>query len=282
MPLTAYFDNNVYDHIYKGQVPFQECQALSNALRKKDISLYFSLANIEEVIPILLTKPETGIQQIRFILDCAYSNGFVKPSGHLIEDELLYCCGLRESFTPFLEDSVVLSNIAKLRNPDEQCIEELKQVAVETRAQVRGFQCTMRIAQRKAQPLARRDRASFNVVWNSLAPAIVESIAESLGVTDVYQRQGIDTFLKARSLRLFVDVNVGLIYSQLREGRAPQIGDSRDIHHAVCSSVAEVFVTHDRELARIMKRSTLDSYQVTNLTGLLKRLETREGTHGPT
>ncbi len=66
---------------------------------------------------------------------------------------------------------------------------------------------------------------------------------------------------------------LSLAYSHDFEGRAPKSGDSRDLLHAVLAGSAEVFVTHDVELARVMKRVPIQNFKIVDLHELLKRID---------
>jgi hypothetical protein len=66
-----------------------------------------------------------------------------------------------------------------------------------------------------------------------------------------------------------VGANLSLAYSQLFENRASDIGDSRDVHHAVCATAADAFVTNDGPLAVRLQRIPALPVQVFDLPTLL-------------
>jgi hypothetical protein len=53
-----------------------------------------------------------------------------------------------------------------------------------------------------------------------------------------------------------------MVYALSVEQRAPRIGDGYDLWHAQQAAGAEVFVTHDEELARRLGRIPIASFTV--------------------
>ena len=61
-------------------------------------------------------------------------------------------------------------------------------------------------------------------------------------------------------------------YAETFEKRTPKLGDSRDMQHAVLASAADVFVTHDAALARLLSRIPQVCFEVVDLDKLLRQI----------
>jgi hypothetical protein len=124
------------------------------------------------------------------------------------------------------------------------------------------------------------ERRGFDVYWAEQAGALAAALADraGVGVLREVQARGIDGLLELRPVRMAVGVNLILFYTQLVENRAPDIGDSRDVHHAICASVAETFVTNDTRLAGRLRRIPDLPVEIIDLPALLTRLDRRSET----
>lgn len=69
-----------------------------------------------------------------------------------------------------------------------------------------------------------------------------------------------------------VGSSLSVAYAETFEKRTPKMGDSRDMQHAVLATVADVFVTHDGPLARLVARIPMDSFRVLDLRALLQEI----------
>jgi hypothetical protein len=118
-------------------------------------------------------------------------------------------------------------------------------------------------------------RYPFNDYWRNNSVWLAEGLAKRRRVLGKVRRgQGLSELLKVKSIALAVGANLSLIYSHHFEGRTPTSGDSRDILHAIAASSADVFVTNDGPLERVLARIPINGFEVTNLQAFLKRLPT--------
>jgi hypothetical protein len=102
--------------------------------------------------------------------------------------------------------------------------------------------------------LAPDARRSFREYFEAHAVWFARDLAERAGVLPAVQSRGVNDLLDLPSVRMAVGASLSLPYSQIIENQAPRIGDSRDVHHAIAASVAEVFVTHDGPLAERLRQ----------------------------
>jgi hypothetical protein len=66
--------------------------------------------------------------------------------------------------------------------------------------------------------------------------------------------------------------SISYAYSETFEKRTPKIGDSRDLTHAVLATAADVFITHDKPLARLLSRIPKACYEIKELSDLISQL----------
>jgi len=92
------------------------------------------------------------------------------------------------------------------------------------------------------------------------------------GVLSEAKRRGLDGLLKVKSVGLAVGANLSLMYAHQFENRVPKSGDSRDILHAIIGSNADVFVTDDGELRRVLNRVPVDGFHAVSLEEILAML----------
>lgn len=78
--------------------------------------------------------------------------------------------------------------------------------------------------------------------------------------------------LDLRGVRMAVGINLSLAYAETFEGRAPDMGDSRDQQHAVSASAADVFVTQDPKLLILAARIPETGLRVMDLRSFLQAL----------
>ena len=111
----------------------------------------------------------------------------------------------------------------------------------------------------------------FNDYWEH-AQLFAGDFAKRTGVMEECETRGIKGLLEIRTVRLAIGALLSYIYAQNFEGWTPKIGDSRDLQHAVTASAADIFVTHDSKLAKLIKRIPIANFEVCNLHELLDKI----------
>jgi len=149
-------------------------------------------------------------------------------------------------------------------------IAELLPVVKATQETKQGFNSGMREKTLPDVKKLKGRRPSFEDFWKRFAGKLAECFAEHVGVLDACMKRSIKGLLELRSLRLAVGINLSLIYAQTFEERTPDIGDSRDIHHAIIASAADRFVTQDEEFTRLLSQIPIEDFEVMNLNGLFE------------
>src|SRR5262249_33676446 len=120
-----------------------------------------------------------------------------------------------------------------------------------------------------ANQIPRKERPTFERYWQDLSTAFAEGYAEGGGHLPACRERGIDGLLQLRSVRILVGTSLSLTYAETFEERQPQQGDSRDLQHALTASAVRIFVTHDTQFARLLKRVPVNDFSVLTLSEFL-------------
>lgn len=281
MKKIVYFDTNVFDHIHKGiGVTEADWLALRSAVEKGRISILLSVLNLEEALCALAQSYSQAREELRLILELAENRRLVKPPGTLLSDDIRSYAKGEALLDPFIAlDSVIHANLRVLVNASQTDIDKLRLLVMETQKEKENFVAAMREANAEVSPHAREFRRKYQGqppdwedYWERLAGKFAEGFAERQGLLDACRNRGITGLLGLRSVRMAVAASLSLAYAETFEKRTPKMGDSRDMQHAVLATAADVFVTHDRGLARLLARIPMECFQVLDLRALLQEI----------
>jgi len=90
---------------------------------------------------------------------------------------------------------------------------------------------------------------------------------------DACRNRDLQDMLAFRSAQMCVGIHLSYGYAQIVEPHTKMDkGDSRDIQHAVVASAADIFITHDKEFRKLLKRIPIKEFQVAGLHDLLGQL----------
>lgn len=277
MAITAYFDTNVFNHIHKGyDVTAQDMETLSSAVKAGKVSIVLSIHVLEELLSTLQSLPDLAKALVQLFLDLADWDRVAKPAHLLLSDDISRHASGEVLNNPFVEDGalgIIQGNLRALLNPGPQGISELLADASEAQNQKIEFMVRMEKAKEKILPHVEQLqgwRPSFDDYCESLSEKFAEGLAERQGTLDACRKKGIKNMLDIRSVRMCVGTHLSYAYAQTFEGRIPKVGDSRDIQHAVVATAADVFVTQDSKLEKLLDRVPLGEFKVSSLQGFLK------------
>jgi hypothetical protein len=91
-------------------------------------------------------------------------------------------------------------------------------------------------------------------------------------VAESCERRGLNNLFKIPSVRAMVGLGMSTIYRTAVEGKVLKSSASRDLQHGVCAAAAaDIFVTHDDELAFLLGRAGIKVLRVMSLRELLDR-----------
>jgi hypothetical protein len=114
---------------------------------------------------------------------------------------------------------------------------------------------------------------SFEQFFEDGAEAHALAFVKTFGVAvaEECERRGLDKLLKIPSVRIMVGHGMSLIYRIAVDGKVAKGSASRDLQHALCAAAAaDVFVTHDKELAFLLHRVPIKGFRVLGLHQLLE------------
>src|SRR5262245_41702122 len=280
MRMNAYFDTNVFDHISKGiGVKNTDSAVLRSAIKTGTISIVLSYLNLEEALSALQQSASLALAQLRLVLELAEERHFVKPLHMLLADDIRCYAEGKALLEPFIAlDLIIQSNLRTLLIAPER-IDELLSLIKETQKQKEDFMDAMRKAGAEVLPSAKkflRDNhgrpPEWQVYWDRLAEGFAEGFAVKHDL-DLCRKRGIKGLLEVRSVKMAAGSSVSFAYAETFEKRTPKLGDSRDLQHAVLASAADVFVTHDRNLARLLQRIPQVCFQIMELSELLDHIK---------
>jgi hypothetical protein len=107
--------------------------------------------------------------------------------------------------------------------------------------------------------------------WQRLAEGFAEGFVAPHNL-ELCKKKGIKGLLEVSSIRMAVGWAVSVAYAETFEKRTPKSGDSRDMQHAVLASAADIFVTHDAALARMLSRIPQVPVEVVDIHNLLRQI----------
>jgi hypothetical protein len=113
----------------------------------------------------------------------------------------------------------------------------------------------------------------YRECWQDYLLAFIEGY----GVTEEYKERGLANMIKLPTLGAMIGFGMSYIYGVGVERCIPEKSDSRDLQHVVCAAAAaDVLVTHDDELSRLLKRVPVRGLQVMRLRELLEHIDSRK------
>jgi hypothetical protein len=276
--MDAYFDTNVYGHIYRRQhgITDADVEKLEKAIEADKLRIFTSFPAIEETNVARLSSLEEANGRLELIRTLAVQDQMIKHHADIVEGDIIaYANGT--DFPGKLE-----APLAGLRSlffdHTAKNYEELKKVAEETQEQVVKYSQDMnRLFNDKLRPIAdqlkkQKSQQTFSDYWQAMAEPWAEQVADHFGQLEKCKAKGIAGLLDVQSVRLNTIAQTSLTYANTYERQSFDTGNSRDMHHVVCASAVPVFVTHDRRFVNVLARMPTPGLEVINFHTLLNRL----------
>jgi hypothetical protein len=274
MQKTVYFDTNVIDHLIKKKngVTIDNKKLLRSLVKENKISIPLSIINLEEAFSALENYPDEARRQYLFLSELVDYNKIIKAPDQLLRDDIISYLKNNSSDYHFLDSSVIKFNIAELFN--KKRIKEFYAILQKIKEEKTSF----KLENVKSRGLVLSQKGemehipTFKKYWEMLKIDFVKSAIEKVGILDKFKYRNIKGLLEVRSVRVWVGWSISYIYGQIFEKRTPKIGDSRDMKHAVLESSADIFVTHDRDLAKLIGRIPIKKFTIIGHVHELLRL----------
>lgn len=272
---VAYFDTNIFDNIWKrtqGITGGDEAR-LRAAIEAGSLRILLSILNIQETVDA--RDPKVVLTQLRLILSLTDWDHFVKPHDMVLTDDIRHFAWNGEADRPFLGEpgiSQVRSSLLRFLNGHQE-LSELDDVIDLNRKQKEDFCRKLREIKAETDGLIealgqKQAIPTFEQYFRDQGEKVARALARKVGLEDQCEQRGINRFMKIPSVRLTCGVIVSFIYGAVVEGIPSDLGDSRDLQHA--AAAAEVFVTHDRDFARMLRRV---DFHVVTLHELLSEVQ---------
>jgi len=269
----VYFDRNVINRI-KAQlfVSDADYMLLRSAVTDGRFIAPISITLLEETLPIVEVRSTLKrMMEQQIMTELLNWDWLVKPHMDLLSDDIKsYAKGESLSF-PFLSLNLKREEFF---NPAGQGRKEILRIIEETKLQKDAQFDDMKKAKSQYQERFKTPPiSSFEDFWNQFAEHVIGSMAEKVGVLEECEARGLDGLLQIKSARLYSAWRLAYDYNTFIRGRKIKKSDSRDHHHAVLASVADILVTQDRRFAEMLRQVRIDGFEVIDLNTLLGRLK---------
>jgi hypothetical protein len=277
MPKIGYLDTNIFDHILhkKCGVTTEDEVALRNAIKLGNIFIPLSLLNFEEALSAWEKNPNEAINKIKLISDLVDWQKMLKSPDELLADDIKSFAKSNNADVPFFIDFSLQSELRKLQNPNKRNIAKLLDVIRDVRKEKEHFRDINRELRFKLLDIISNlgKIPDYHDYWERFSLDFTRGFIEGVGLTEEYKYRLIDKLLGIRSVSLCVGYSLSYIYGQgFDKKRIPDLGDSRDMKHAVLASASDIFVTHDGNLREIMQRIPIENFEVCSLHELLEKI----------
>jgi hypothetical protein len=275
--MIAYFDTNVFDHVeQRNGVSDWDLYRLAHAVKQEYLQIVLSFLNIEEILFIAQSKPERAKAQLKLILELADKRLFVLGQDEVMNNDIRAFAYDKPTGSPFMMLTPGMEfDIRTLMCFSKTQQQDLDSILQETRLAKERFLENLLAGRKELTPMAAgigTKQYPFERYLANNSGWLAEGLAEQGGVLHDAQQRGIEGLLKVKSVSVAVGANLSLLYSHHFDGHAPSSGDSRDMLHALLSSVADVFVTNDRKLEKILARVHVGGWKVQSLRNFLDAL----------
>ncbi len=276
--MIVYFDTNVFDHLERRSCGVTEWDLyrLRRAVRHKYCRVVLSFLTIEETLFFIQRDPVHAEAQIKLMLELGDKQLFALGQEMIINNEIRAYSHGTPSLPAFISMGVWTEfKIRNFAKPTGDYLTELQDLIEEVRRDKIVLQALLDKAKADVKPIADKigvKRCPFGLYWAQNSGWLAEGLARQARVLSKVKRRGVDGLLKVKSVAAAVGGILSLIYSHHLENRPPNRGDSRDVMHTIVASTADVFVTNDGRLERILSRIPVDGFRVMDLRAFLESL----------
>jgi hypothetical protein len=286
--IRAYFDRNVFQDLYEQRrgISAADVARLRSAIRHREVDVIIGITVLEETLAMWASNPRRALAEIQAILNLvgqlrkAKRARVVKEAGDLLNDDIRAYAAGKPSPEPYVTHD--LSRLLHVPVSDYRYLDEFTRDQQRQKESFHKFMDELRSSLiSTSEPgkashieLAPDTRRGFSDYFDEHAGEFARHLADRAGVLRLVEART-SGLLDLRSVRMAVGANLSLAHSQLFENRASNIGDSRDVHHAVCATAADAFVTNDGPLAVRLQRIPALPVQVFDLPTLLARVGRR-------
>jgi hypothetical protein len=285
--LLAYFDTNVFHNLLtktNGVTEVDEPR-LRAAIASRQFTIVASHINLRESIAALRSRPDRAREQLRLIVSLADWDRFIRFSTEVLEADIKHFAYNGERANPPFERERQANHI---RSVTQRIIDgdigfkELEAAIVENEQFKHRFEEGIEKSRAETVTALKQfleeggEIPSFDQFLKEGSEAHARAFIKSFDGAKECERRGLDRLLKIPSIRIMVRHGMSLIYRiAVEEKRKVATGSSSaDLQHALCAAAAaDVFVTHDKELACLLHRVPIKGFRVLRLHELLDEID---------
>lgn len=277
--MEAYFDTNVYGHIYRRQHRITDAvvKKLNDAVESEALTVFTSFPVIEETNVARLSNLDEANGRFELIRTLAVQDKIIKHHAELVEADYRAYANNEAAPAKFEPTNPGLKDV--FWDHTAKNYKELDKVAKETLEQIVAFSKQMNDTfNTKLRPMAdeikkKKAQQPFPDYWGgAMAEPWVEQVADHFGVLARCKERGIKGLLDIHSIRLNTIAQMSLTYANTYERKSFNKGNSRDLHHVVCASAVPIFVCHDKDLVKVLARMPTPGLEVIDIHTLLDRV----------
>ncbi len=248
--ITVYFDRNVFDQISKlRDVSEADVELIRREVAGGRLSI---LVSFETVAETMLAPRDVALKGLHLIGALARQEFPIKSHNELLRDDIRCFANGEETAPPFVGARFSTRRmIEEVGNPSPGLLEDITE---EKHTKERRNRDLVAHIEEERKTFDKKRLNSFARYWEAQAAFYAEGFADAAGWLDECRGRGIDELLKVRSVVVAVGAFLSLRYSLLVENRKVQSGTSYDMQHTAPMSTADVIVSDDRELRRLLGR----------------------------
>lgn len=269
---TCYFDRNIFDQIDKVRdVTEEDLGLLREAIRQGTIQILVSFETVQETAQ---ASKDTALRGLKLISEITRAAFPIKPHTELVNDDIQSFAAGKQQPSAFLSGRFSLESVIKdVAESSPEIIALLK----DDKKERDGLNAKLRkLVEDERKMLGGQRPRTFQAYWDTRSHFYGEGFAHYAGVIKQCNKIGIDRLLELRSVRVSVGALLSWLYALMIEGRAVKDGTARDIQHAGPMSAADIVVTDDRELRRLMTRIPIDNFSIINLPELITLIRSND------
>lgn len=269
--MKVYFDTNVFDHIFKKLNLLQkDLDSLANAIKASKFSILLSTLNIEEMISIIKSSNKYPANEMELLLNLTdwEEYGFIKSYNEIIKEDIDYFLNIINAPEYMHPSTVIYSNQQFLLSPNLSEKNEFNDIVIKVQKQkeilYRMFLNYKNKVKCQIKDL-RGQYPSFEEFKKEHIQDFAFKIFNQIGQVTLDIKNYDNKILNIKSIKLYTETSLSLIYSYLFKKRCPCIGDSRDLLHSILATPADIFVTNDKQYLTVLRRFTINGIRFLNL-----------------
>lgn len=257
----VYLDTNIFnkllDFLNEKNI---EIEQLSQIIASKNYVILFSPTIFEELLHTVNSSLHKTADLIRLSYRICSKDCIIKQPKSLIADDLKCFLRGKKKNSPFIigEERRRFIKVWEKANNIDFFSNVPQNVLKQSQNKKKGFLAFNKQSKKEFSPCWKPyQEIEFQEFYqdsleNAEGKGFVKDVCiKCLGEEDgnlVYQKLDLKDL---RHLRFLIKAKFGLIYNTLLKDKKPKWGDNIDIHHIILSSVADTFVTGDKDMQEL-------------------------------